>query len=1041
MAKPSININFAQGLDTKSDPKQVQIGKFLKLVNSVFQIGGLLSKRPGYGPLTNITPNSYLTTLNDNLISVGNTVSAYVESLNKWVTKGNIQPCGLNVMPLIRNNINKVQSDCAIANGMVLTVFTSNNNNSLGYFYAIADSTTGQNIVEQSSLPVISNGTISGSSRTFVVGNFFVVVSQVSVSGTNHLQYFSIPITNPSNPSAAQSVTSEVYAAISSNPGWDGAVSSNTLVIAYNSTTTAQGVHVASLTETQIASNSVSGTIHQFNNAAYIGAIVSVCVDLTSNPNIFYISFWNNSTTNTYTCAVYIGFGTISVQFAPANTIGPTAIANLASAAQNGYCLLFSEAVNNYSYDSSIPSNFINGRKISSAGVGGTPYVAIKGVGLASKAFVINGTIYFLSAFQSPFQPSFFLINGSQSTSATPVIVSKLAYQNGGGYLSLGLPNVTTSGNVAQISYLFTFQIQAVTGVANSQMTSSGGIYGQTGVNLATFTLGTGTIDTAEIASNLFLSGGFLGQFDGHIPVENNFLVWPDSVECSWSASGGSIHAQPDGSTNTNAYYYQVTYEWQDNQGLIYRSTPSIAVGVTTSGGGTSGSITVHVPYLRLTMKTVNTPKIVIYRWSVASQVYQQVTSISAPQLNDTTSDSLAYVDTLADASIAGNNIIYTTGGVQPDVSGPANNGIMGLFNNSLVMMDAENPNTAWVSKTVVPGAPVEMSPTFTIFIPSSQGVQKSLGPVTACAPMDDKFVFFFAEGACYINGSPPNITGATAIGCSLGNYSNAIAIASSVGCTNQASIVMISEGLMFQSNKGIWLLNRFNLQTSYIGAAVEAFNNQTVTSAVVIPKTTYVLFTLNSGTILMYDYFYGQWGTFGGIQAVSSCIQDGLHTILDNHGNTLQETPGLYLDNQNPVLMNFLTSWISLAGIQGYERFYWLYFLGDYISPHLIDVSIAYNYNASLRSTAQITPHNFSSAVPSPYGDQPAPFGSPASLEQWLVHAKYQKCESFQIAVQELYDPSFGVAPGAGFTCSGLNLIYGVKRSSRPINQTRTAG
>src|SRR6185295_19933036 len=29
----------------------------------------------------------------------------------------------------------------------------------------------------------------------------------------------------------------------------------------------------------------------------------------------------------------------------------------------------------------------------------------------------------------------------------------------------------------------------------------------------------------------------------------------------------GSVAAKPDGSTSTNAYFYQVTYEWSDNQG------------------------------------------------------------------------------------------------------------------------------------------------------------------------------------------------------------------------------------------------------------------------------------------------------------------------------------------------------------------------------------------------------------------------------------------------------------------------------------------
>lgn len=1124
MPKPTISINFSQGLNTKVDPWQIPIGQFEVLENSVFQIGGLLKKRNGYGKLADLSPNRYLTTLNENLVSIGNTVSAYSSSLNGWITKGNLQPCGLSVLPLIRNNLNQTQIDCAVANGFVCSVFTETNNSTSAvvtqYLYAVADSVTGQNIVAPSSLPVIAGGTISGSSRVFIVGNFFVIVSQVIVAGTTSLQYCSIPITNPinlltnvSNISIAKSVCSDIYVPISSNPGWDGAVANNTLVIAYNTTTGAQGVHVTSLTSAQIAANQTSAIIHSFNNAAYVGALVSVCVDLSVSPNIFYISFWNNSTTNGYTCAVRIGFASITTQFTPQLVINTVPTANLASAAQDGSCGVFFEVINSYSYDSTIPTNRVNRVDISSAGVVGANTPIIRSVGLASKAFVVDGTMYFLSAHQSAFQPSYFLINGTTSTQASPVIVSKLAYQNGGGYLARGLPGAAIDSDIEKIPYLFKDSVEALNTENNPQQLATGGIYSQLGINLASFEIGTQNINSAEIASNLHISGGYLSHFDGYLPVEHNFFLFPENVELTYTANSvktptgtasngsttivvssatglspgmtitdtsnagyipagtkivlvngttitmsaatthaiagdnlsiqGNIAAVPTGASvaGSGLYYYQATYEWTDNQGFAYRSAPSIPVTFTTSGSATTGIVQINVPTLRLTAKVANKVKIVIYRWSEATQVYNQVTSISAPVLNDTTVDSVSFVDTLADSDVVGNNIIYTTGGVAADTNGPACNGLIGIFNSGIVMMDAENPNTAWISKTVVPGAPVEMSQGFTIYVSPTQGVIKSLGPVTATAPMDDKYVFFFSQGLSYINGSPPNALGTTSVGCSLGNYSQPVSVVSSVGCTNQKSIVMTPLGLMFQSDKGIWLLDRFKFGTSYIGAPVEKYNNSVVTSANIIPKTTFVLFTLDSGQILMYDYYYNQWGTFAGVRGVSSCIYNTLHTLLDQYGNILQETPGLYLDNSSPVLMGLKTGWINVAGIQGYERFYWFYLLGQYLSPHFINCGIAYNYNPSLVSNPQVSPFNFSSAEASPFGDQSAPFGSPYNLENWLIHSQYQKCQSFQITLQEQFNPIFGTTAGPGFTLSGLNIVASVKRGSRPISQSVTTG
>jgi hypothetical protein len=40
LVKQPLAINFAQGLDTKTDPKQVQPGKFLALQNTIFTKGG-----------------------------------------------------------------------------------------------------------------------------------------------------------------------------------------------------------------------------------------------------------------------------------------------------------------------------------------------------------------------------------------------------------------------------------------------------------------------------------------------------------------------------------------------------------------------------------------------------------------------------------------------------------------------------------------------------------------------------------------------------------------------------------------------------------------------------------------------------------------------------------------------------------------------------------------------------------------------------------------------------------------------------------------
>lgn len=1049
-----VNINFSQGLDTKTDPWQVPIGKFETLVNSIFQKGGLLQKRDGYGLLVGTSPPAtYLTTLNDNLLAIGNTVNAYSESLQKWITKGTLQPCSLSTLPLVRNNYNILQADSTVSNNLVCTAYTESLGGSNSYLFTIADSTTGQNITPPTAIPVISGGTISGSSRVFTVGPFFTIVSQVLVSGVTYLQYVSVPVNNPvtstntANVSVAQKVHADVYVPISSNPGWDAYCVNGSLVLAWNTTTGGQSVVVVLLTAAQIVLQQASTVSSSFTGATDIAAIASVCADVTVTPNIFYISFWNNSNQTSYTGAISLpGFGTITQVFTPRAVLSPTTITNIASAAQNDVCTVFLEVLNSVSYSvsptgtTSLPSNYIDANTITSTGTVGTAYPAIRSVGLASKAFIVDSTLYFLSAYESTYQPSYFLINGSSTRETAPIVVAKLAYQNGVGYSTLGLSTTTLTDQGVCTAYLYKDDVQALNTLNNTQQTTAGGIYSQYGTNLAIFGLGTENVDSAEIASNLHLTGGYLSQFDGYLPVEHNFFIWPDLVGVAWSTTGGTMAAVPTGGTEGAVnYYYMATYEWTDNQGLAYRSTPSIPSPVTTSGTGSTGSVALQVPTLRLTAKISSPVKIVIYRWSENTQVYNQITSITVPLINSTSTDYVAYVDTMPDAAVVGNNIIYTTGGVVPDTNAPASNGIVTLFDTRLWLVDAEDSNLLWVSKQVIEDTPVEMSSDFTIYVAPNIGTVASTGPITGLAPMDDKLCIFKANSIYYINGTGPDNLGTTAVGCPLGQYSQPTFITAAVGCTNQQSIVLTPNGLMFQSDKGIWILDR-NLTSTYIGAPVEAYNSSLVTSAQVIPETNYVLFTLSTGEMLMYDYYYGQWGVFEGAPSISSCIYQGLHTLLSQYGLVLQQTPGIYLDGSSPVLLKFTTGWINLATLQGYQRFYEFMLLGKFMSPHYLNIQIGYDYNPSIFQTTLINPLNYSSPLPSPFG-VPTPFGAFPPREQWRIHAKQQLCQSFQLTIQEVYNPNYGNTAGAGFTMSGINATVGIKKGRRPIPGSNAAG
>ncbi len=249
----------------------------------------------------------------------------------------------------------------------------------------------------------------------------------------------------------------------------------------------------------------------------------------------------------------------------------------------------------------------------------------------------------------------------------------------------------------------------------------------------------------------------------------------------------------------------------------------------------------------------------------------------------------------------------------------------------------------------------------------------------------------------------------------------------------------------MFQSDKGIWLLDR-GLQTSYIGAPVESLTTGAkVLSAVNVPETNEVRFTLDTGITLMYDYYYDQWGTFAGVPCVSSCIYQEEHSFINSYGETFQEQEGMYLDGSNPVLMSFKTGPLRLGDLQGYQRAYFFYILGTYLSPHKLQCLISYDYEDNPSQSIMISPTNYSTpygsgSEQSPYG-QGNPYGGPFNLESWRVFLQKQRCMAFGLEIKEVFDPSFGTVAGAGLTMSGLNIVMGFKKDFRPQAANASVG
>jgi hypothetical protein len=352
------------------------------------------------------------------------------------------------------------------------------------------------------------------------------------------------------------------------------------------------------------------------------------------------------------------------------------------------------------------------------------------------------------------------------------------------------------------------------------------------------------------------------------------------------------------------------------------------------------------------------------------------------------------------------------------------------------VLISSEEPNVVWYSKQVLQNTPVETSDLFTLYVAPSIGGQGSTGKTEVLYPLDEKLLFFKSNAVYFITGDGPDATGGN------NTFSEPVFITAAVGSVNQDSMATIPTGVMFQSNKGIWMLGR-ELSTSYIGADVETDSlGAIVTSSQAIPAATQVRMMLENGTALVYDYYFQRWTTFSNIPAISSTVYEGAHTYLTSSGEVRQEEEGYYKDGlSNPVQMSISTPWYNLAGLQGFQRAMQVYLLGTYSTPHTIRVSISYDYEDSPSQVIDLDPQEWMGV----WGSDPLwgsdDWGGGSSLEQYRIFLNRQKMQAFKLDIQELYDSSAGEQPGAGLSLSGLNIVVATKKGYVPLPASRSFG
>jgi hypothetical protein len=238
-----------------------------------------------------------------------------------------------------------------------------------------------------------------------------------------------------------------------------------------------------------------------------------------------------------------------------------------------------------------------------------------------------------------------------------------------------------------------------------------------------------------------------------------------------------------------------------------------------------------------------------------------------------------------------------------------------------------------WYSQTFIPGGGVGYG--FNSLL--TQNIDQAGGDCVALCSMDDKLVILSQTRVYYMQGDGPDAFGANS------NYSAPSLLTADVGCVSPTSVVLMAQGVMFQSQKGIYLAGR-DLSCSYIGASVESFvQGNTVTSAVLMPDRNEVRFGLSNGNIVVYQDLFQQWYVIQGWGA-NATIWQGQYVFAEADGAPFVESTGATTDGGAPINWTAQTAWISFSGLQGYQRVSRFLVLGS--SANTITINTAYNYD-----------------------------------------------------------------------------------------------
>lgn len=1014
LQKQTVPVQLGLGVETKTDPKQLQPGQMLVLENCTFQKTNAYQKRNGFDEVANYgaAASAFVTRKRDLLAFGSNAIKKYNadngEFVNQNITQTNLafDPCKISSSSSITGSRNILYFDSCVANNVRLVAWIDDTNR---YSFQLFNAETGSSLT---GIIVSNTGTLG--IKTIALGNYLVII-------------FSQPGTMTAS---AIDTTDPTYTPLSAITPISDTVSAFDVCVLNNAIYLAAFVSTGDL-QIRIINHDIS------NGLLKIIPATDCTFGLTISPDTTLNELWVAHVPTGSANAKYMVFDSLLTSVLAPTTFSATSSAlrveNPAVYASNGSGQIFYNVSVEYnSGDSNIGFLYANHsykQPATRAGTLGTLFDLKNSVSIISKPFTytLNGTtsLCILVGYNGHSQGYAFVINETGNILAKIGLNGIAAGYIYNSYNHLVNSSATTQGSLPEITSLsdtvITVPILEQTAAGSSPSATSGFVY-LYGVNI--ITLDFDSIDNlqfVETATQSHITGGFLGSYDGETFSENGFLTIPEPPQRINSTGPGTNFA-------AGTYQWVLVFEWFDAQNNFHQSAVSEVTEKTFVAGVDSVNMLVNPNYLSYSPKTDRT-FLSVYGTQKDGSIFYRLTSVP-------TNISAAVSDNYNSGSgRVGFPQLYTTGGELDNDPMPACTAIF-KYRNRIFIVPSETPNTLWYSKSEIqgiPGTPIQFSSSLQFQVNTTGG-----NTITG-VQIDDKCVLFKPTSMFYFVGDGPNATG------SGNDFTPAVQIPSPVGTMEARSVEGFQNGAIFKSLQGWYLIDR-SLNISYIGAAVEAFNDATVISTTLMDDTTQIRVVLDTGDALVYDWLVDRWDVYTNYGSVCAGVYNNTYTRLLSSGALLQETSG-FSDNGQFIAQKIQTGWISFAGLQGFQRVYKFVLLGEWKSEHALRIKLEYDFDPNPFQTVEFTPSDYMN-LGNEYGDIPV-YGQDGSvyggisfadypIYQFRIFTQIQKCQSIRVTIEEIQD---GGAIGEGFQLSGMSFEVGVEGGVMRVPAERSFG